>query len=97
MIVNMQLSSLLSRCKLGLRLKWRPREENTIADALTNKDFSSVDQSKRLPLSYAELPLSLLRRLWDTHAQFAEMKTAAKSLQSKGHFNKRRKHDKTPW
>lgn len=97
MLVNMQLSALLSRCKLGLRLRWRPREENTVADALTNKDFASVDQSKRIDVVYSDLPLSLLRQLWETQVNFAEMKTAAKAAKAAGDGNKKRKKDKTPW
>eukprot|EP00435_Cladocopium_sp_Y103_P002248 s5620_g1.t1 len=97
MLVNMQLSALLSRCKLGLRLKWRPREENTNADALTNKEFSSVESNKRIMVEYSDLPLALLHRLCETQSNFAEMKAAAKAAKQAGGGVKKRKHEKTPW
>lgn len=93
MLVNVQLSSLLSRSKLSLTLKWRPREENTIADELTNKDFTHVELSQRLPLRYADLPLSLLHSLWETWEQFDQMKVSARASQSMGHGVKRKKQD----
>lgn len=97
MIINMQLSALLSRCKLGLRLKWRPREENTVADALTNDDFSSVKLSDRIAIGYSDLPLSLLHKLWETQEQFNNMKEGAKMARSRSQPAKKRKFDKTPW
>ena len=36
--INMQLSSALSRARLSLGLRWRPRDENTEADQLTNEN-----------------------------------------------------------
>ena len=37
MALNMQMSSMLAKARLSLRLRWRPREENTEADDLTNE------------------------------------------------------------
>ena len=50
MAINMQLSSALSKSRLSLRLKWRPREENTEADDLTNERFYEFDPSKRVDI-----------------------------------------------
>ena len=42
MIINMQVSHHLMRAGLRLSLTWRPREENTLADDLTNGRFDSL-------------------------------------------------------
>ena len=97
MLVNMQLSSVLARARVGVKLRWRPREENTIADDITNSVFTQVDMAKRIDINFADVPTGIIRALWDTKLQFdqarAEAKAAAKSSTSK----KRKRHDKTPW
>ena len=47
MALNMQMSSMLSKACLGLNLEWRPREENTEADDLTNERFNEFDSKLR--------------------------------------------------
>ena len=47
MLVNMQLSSLLARSRTVVKLKWRPREENTVADDITNSVFTQLDMEKK--------------------------------------------------
>ena len=60
MIINMQLSHCLSLASLSLKLNWRPREENTFADGITNGDFSPFDASHRVPLSFADIPQDII-------------------------------------
>ena len=62
----MQLSSILSRAKIDLRLGWRSRDENKLGDALTNGDFSSVTMSKRVDLNFSDLPLDMIHNLYQT-------------------------------
>ena len=50
MAVNMQLSASLSKARLSLGLKWRPREENIEADSLTNEIFTGFEGSARIRL-----------------------------------------------
>ena len=60
MTVNMQLSSSLSKARLAFLLKWRPREENTEADDLTNERFASFVLDKRVDITLQDLDLSIL-------------------------------------
>ena len=94
MLVNMQLSDLLMQAALSLSLRWKPRSENSLADALTNEDFSSFSESLRLPLSFSDLPLGMLSELWETKCQFD---TARASVRLEPQFQKRRRQEKTPW
>ena len=41
-----------------------PRDEDTVADSLTNKDFRVVDSSKRVDVSWRTLDLNVLNSLW---------------------------------
>ena len=52
MLVNMQLSVLLSAAKLQLYLVWRPRDQNSEADALTNGIFDGFDSADRIEFTY---------------------------------------------
>jgi hypothetical protein len=47
-IVLMELVHLLSDRDVELDLKWRPREENVLADALTNERFEAFEPRLRL-------------------------------------------------
>ena len=68
MAINMQLSAALSRSRLSLRLRWRPREENTEADDLTNGRFADFDLDKRINFSLKDLDMSILLALVQTRA-----------------------------
>ena len=60
MIINMQVSHHLMRAALRLGLTWRPREENTLADDLTNGRFGSFLADRRMHFLFKDLPLELL-------------------------------------
>ena len=95
MLINMQLSHLLKKACLRLKLIWRPREENTLADQLTNEVFDSFDLRQRLSVSWNELPLSMLDNLWSTKLDFDQSrKDISASAPNK---SRKRKADKTPW
>ena len=95
MLINMQLSHLLKKACLRLKLTWRPREENTLADQLTNEVFDSFDSRQRLSVSWNELPLSMLDNLWSTKSDFDQSrKDISASAPNK---SRKRKADKTPW
>jgi len=70
MIINMQLSHCLSQASLSLSLRWRPREENTFADGLTNGDFSQFDPALRVQFSFADIPQDIIWLLWKSKGDF---------------------------
>ena len=96
MLVNPQLSSILARARLCLRLRRRPRELNTVADDITNSVFTQVDMAKQIPMSYADLPTAIIHALWDTKQEFDVMRAEAKAAAVPG-ARKRKRQDKTPW
>ena len=98
MIINMQLSHCLSLASLSLKLNWRPREENTLADGITNGDFSPFDASHRVPLKFSDIPQDIIWNLWETKSEFDSLKTEAKFMQGEVSRRKRKRNeDKTHW
>ena len=99
MLINMQLSDLLLRSSLKLLLRWRPRDENQLADQLTNEVFTNFTGEHRLVVRYSDLPLSLLHQLWETKESFdsARRAQAALPLDASQHPSRKRKAEKTPW
>ena len=71
-LVNMQLTDSLMRSGVRINLQWRPRDENTVADDLTNEIFSQVDVAKRVHLQWSGVKLSLLNRLWEARDDFLD-------------------------
>ena len=47
-VLLMQLATLMENSGHYLNLKWVPRDQNQLADALTNEDFSSFTPNKRV-------------------------------------------------
>eukprot|EP00435_Cladocopium_sp_Y103_P066172 s60_g28.t1 len=97
MAINMQLSAVLSRARTGVRLKWIPREENTVADDITNSVFVQVDLEKRVNISYADLPTQIIHALWDTKAQFDSARLVERAAAAANPEKKRKRYDKSPW
>ena len=97
MALNMQMSSMLSRARLGLNLQWRPREENTEADDLTNERFNDFYPKLRVEVSWQSLDLSILHALVTAHGEFEEAKRSAKAERSLDQASKSKKFDKSPW
>ena len=71
-LVNMQLSAKLMKAGVKLLLRWRPRDENTLADELTNEQFHNVVDSKRVGLQFSHLELDLLNELWKEREDFLD-------------------------
>ena len=95
MIINMQLSSVLSRAKIDLRLSWRPRDENKLADSLTNGDYSEVSHGRRVNIKFEDIPLDVVNNLWRTKAAFDEARSAPCIVGKTSTTS--RKFDKSPW
>ena len=92
MIVNMQLSHVLASSALTLNLQWRPREENTLADALTNEDDAAFDSTLRVNVKFDDIPLAIVNELWQTKLEFDHRKSSFIA----GEVS-RRKRQKTQW
>ena len=97
MAINMQLSAALSKARLVLTLKWRPREENTEADDLTNEKFSEFDLDKRIVISLADVDTSIISDLVQTRAEFELKKEEAKSKNVASSGGAKKRFDKSPW
>eukprot|EP00435_Cladocopium_sp_Y103_P003553 s890_g1.t1 len=97
MAINMQLSAVLSRARIGVKLKWIPREENTVADDITKSVFVQVDLEKRIDIGYSDLPAHIIHALWDTKAQFDSARLVARAAAAAALEKKRRRYDKSPW
>ena len=97
MLINMQLSHLLRKACLRLSLTWKPREENKLADALTNQDFSSFSLEQRVDVAFSDLPLTLLNEMWATKSGFDQSRKALSSASSFQPRVPKRKHEGTPW
>ncbi|MFN9958549.1 MAG: hypothetical protein ACK55I_36100, partial [bacterium] len=49
-----------------------PREENKLADALTNRDFGEFSSERRVPLCWADVDLPIARELLALDGQWRE-------------------------
>ena len=92
MIINMQLSHVLASSALTLNLQWRPREENTLADALTNEDDAAFDSTLRVNVKFDDIPMAIVNELWQTKLEFDHRKSSFIA----GEVS-RRKRQKTQW
>ena len=90
-LVNMQLSHCLMRAGVRISLAWRPRDQNTLADDLTNSRFGDVDLNKRIDVALSDLDLSLLLELWEARHEFLDRDSWA--VYGKG----RDKFEKSAW
>ena len=90
--VQMQLSHSLYRCGGQLKLNWRPRELNTLADELTNEVFDHFDLAKRIQVS-----LDLTHRLSQHHRQILSWRQQGVCPSSKGGRSKKAKREKSKW
>ena len=97
MLINMQLSSALSKARLNLRLRWRPREENVEADQLTNENFEGFPPNLRIQLSFEEIDLRLVEELWETKLQFDAARQESKDSKRLSDGSKKRKFEKSEW
>ena len=97
MLINMQLSSVLARARVGVRLKWRPREENMVADDITNSVYTQLDLQKKLSIAYGDIPTEIIHALWEVKTEFDKARLAAKTTAASGQTKKGKWQDKTQW
>eukprot|EP00435_Cladocopium_sp_Y103_P065101 s792_g27.t1 len=97
--VHMQVSSELLSNGVRMKLRWRPREQNVPADALTNEDFALFDFNKRIPFSIGDLPLEFLKSLSLARDEFMSARENQVGLKlAEGKQTKRQKLSaKTAW
>ncbi|CAE8737766.1 unnamed protein product [Polarella glacialis] len=63
MLIMMQLAQMLARRRMRLQLCWRPRDENTEADDLTNDLFGAFDPNLRMEITWEIIEKELLEKL----------------------------------
>ena len=95
------------RCRgLALRANWVPRLENQEADDLTNLEFKSFDESKRLDVDLDCLDFGVMRELFEVGdnylAELTALKEEAKRTAEVRGNKKRKKagdalRDREPW
>eukprot|EP00435_Cladocopium_sp_Y103_P041011 s612_g11.t1 len=78
-LVFMQLTVELMRAQVQVQLNWRPRDQNTLADALTNLDFSGVDPMKRIECDWSQIDVELIKMLWKERSLYLD-RDALRSL-----------------
>ena len=92
--VVMQLASVLARKAVWLDLHWKPREENVLADDLTNEDFSKFSPELRRNVSWAEIPTDIMNRVNELATEFARELESRKRSRPAKHLTKSRKKRK---
>eukprot|EP00435_Cladocopium_sp_Y103_P009679 s3207_g2.t1 len=71
----MQFTVALMSAQAFAKLNWRARDQNELADSLTNQDFSGVDPAKRLECTWGQFDWSLLELLWSERALYLDKDT----------------------
>ena len=92
--VLMELATCLAEKGLWLNLTWTKRENNQLADDLTNEEFHQFDLSNRIDLRFEDLPSKILDRVNTLATQFVEELEArkrSKALKPVSHRKKRRR------
>ena len=97
MAINMQLSSAISRSRLSLILRWRPRDENEEADDLTNERFSGFDMLDRIVVGLDDIDLSVVNSLCETRQQYLLARDRAKSAGRSVKRPPKKNFEKSPW
>ncbi|CAE6970985.1 unnamed protein product [Symbiodinium sp. CCMP2592] len=95
--VQMQLSHSLYKCGGHLKLNWRPREVNTIADDLTNESFGAFDPNLRIHVCLNDCDLSLLRKLSQHHDEVSSWSQRGVCSAPSSLRKRKDKYDKTKW
>lgn len=62
-VVLMELAVQLQDLQVDLDLQWVPRDQNSLADSLTNLDFESFDKDLRMDLELKDLEFKILPAL----------------------------------
>ena len=82
-LVFMQRTKALMVSGLLIHLNWRLRDQNSLADALTNEDFSGVDMEKRVHVDWDKLDFAGIWTLWNERGSYLDedaLKASAKMV-----------------
>jgi bisphosphoglycerate-independent phosphoglycerate mutase (AlkP superfamily) len=64
-VILTEVCAQLKRGNFEMDLKWIPRGQNELADALTNKDFKAFSRDKRMHVEVADLGFIILPQMID--------------------------------
>ena len=86
----MQLTKTLMKAGVLIHSAWRSRDENALADALTNGDFSDVSLSKRILCNCDGFDFTLIWKLWEERETYLDREAlkANSKLAKLGDFEK---------
>ena len=86
----MQLTQTLMKAGVLIQLAWRPRDENALADALTNGDYSEVSLAKRISCNWDDFDFTLIWTLWEERETYWDREAfkANSKLVQLGNFEK---------
>ncbi|CAK9061235.1 unnamed protein product [Durusdinium trenchii] len=77
------------------------KEENTIADDITNSKFHQVDLAKRVDVRFEDIPTHIITSLFEAKADFDRAREAQRAIKRaqalQGGEVKRKRVEKTPW
>ena len=105
--VLLEMAKLMFDHRLNFTLSWVRRDDNTQADALTNEDFSGVDLSKRINITWTQVMIafpdlltysSMHEELEKDLATLKDKRRKQQQTMGRGYGVKRHKAvEKEPW
>jgi hypothetical protein len=96
-LLLIEIAEELDRKSCELELSWLRREENQLADDLTNEKFESFDSQLRVPLKGRELRWRVLDELLGTAGSFYEQLEAVRKTATPKAAGKRKAGKLGPW
>jgi hypothetical protein len=100
MAVVMQLATILASRGVWLNLIWKPREENQLADDLTNSCFEKFNSKKRVAVSLDDIPTDIIARVTFLAKAFTDeldQRKLAKKILGGTVPKRKRRREKIPW
>ena len=97
--IQMACAAALRKVNKQLVLQWRPRDENTLSDAITNHDFSNFCPERRVHIKLDDLPLDIFLRMVHSRDSFLNARVSLQRLVSKEAAMSRREkaESRTEW
>ena len=92
--VLMELVEQMSLRRVALDLRWVPREDNVLADALSNFDTSAFAKDKEVPFNVGEFKWCVLRDMLEAGELMMSTRTDVVQGQAKRRRKLREEH---PW
>jgi bisphosphoglycerate-independent phosphoglycerate mutase (AlkP superfamily) len=94
-VILTEVCAQLKRGNFEMDLKWIPRGQNELADALTNKDFKAFSRDKRMHVEVADLGFIILPQMIDVAEHLYEkvkiQKTEREMRRKEGRGEEKRK------